>query len=214
MILDLKDLYGKLWPPYEAKMIDKEIQNRQNLAGDPAARWETIIREVAASLPDEADFDVLEATARRIEDAEDRRAETIETKGLLFASSIGIALSIVSLVSTMLSNGILSRPILLVFGAGYVLAVIHLLGGCTFAVEARTPVARAMLTADAFAEAIRNGEWRTQDRVVFALACVKWNEDLLVKKQNYVWVAQVLFLRGMFLIALVAMGIVLINLLA
>jgi hypothetical protein len=90
-----------LWPPYEAKIADQVIAKRHNTISDET-RWESILSELRNSLPEDANYEELEELAKQVKEAEEKRGETIDNKAAFFASSIGIALGIISIVSTLI----------------------------------------------------------------------------------------------------------------
>jgi hypothetical protein len=212
MSLTIKRLFFWIWPPYEAKIADREIAKRHSAVTDET-RWESILIEIRNSLPKDANYEELEAMAKEVQGAEDKRGETIENKAASFASSIGIALAIVSVVSTLLSSGQIPMALLVIPGFMYLLAVICLAVAAHYAVKVRSLVRFASLSADAFVDSMKDNQWKIEDRIVLTIARAKWNEDLLLRKSNYLTVAEMLFLRGLYLIALIAILITAIKLL-
>ena len=191
----------KLWPPYEAWWADKQIARRR--AGiDDDTRWTSMVDEVRGSIPQGADLDQLEKTAKQLEDSEANRKETLESKASSFTSGIGVALTITSLVIALFVDGQVSRVWLAIIGSVYFLSIIHLLTAAYHATKARRVAAFATLSADAFVDFMKTERWKPEERIAFIIAEVKWNEGEMLRKSNSLAVAESLFFRGLSLITL------------
>jgi hypothetical protein len=199
-----------VWPPVEVWSVDKEIDKTQGSNAD--ARWESILNTTRASLPKDANNVELEALAKQIQDSEAKRKDILENKASIFVSGIGIALTIASLASAVLIDKQVPPAWAVTLAIAYLLSIVCLLTAAYYSTKARRVAAFATLSADAFLFMMQDDRWRVTERIVFAISQTKWNESLLLKKSNYLSVAESLFLRGLLLITLTVTASVIIRL--
>jgi hypothetical protein len=195
-----------LWPPCEAKRTDKIIADRnEKMGGD--ARWDSMKGEIRCVLPkDTSTYKDLELIAGQIHDAESKRKETLESKASIFIAASGIATGVVSIIPALFADewGI---PIKFAMTAGgaYLLSIICFLVSAYYAVKVGKVAGFARPCADSFLNSMKSDEGSIEERIVLTIAQTKWNEDLLLRKSNYLSVAEDLFLRGLVLITFAAL---------
>jgi hypothetical protein len=95
-------------------------------------------------------------------------------------------------------------PLLLILGLIYIVGVVYLVAAVYWSIMARGVDGLALPNVDDYIESIRGRKWETKDRILVYLQQAKYNEPVLTKKANSLWVAEVMFIRGLFLIALAA----------
>lgn len=203
--MKLNRLFFWLWPPYEAKLTDKIIAERNNKIGD-AARWDSIKAEIRSVLPkDISNYKELELTANQIHDAESKRKEILEDKASTFIAASGIATGIVSIIPALFADE-WDIPIRFAMTAGtaYLLSIIYFLVSAFYAVKVRRVAGFARPCADSFLDSLKSDKGSIEGRIVLTIAQTKWNEDLMLRKSNYLSVAEDLFLRGLVLITFAA----------
>lgn len=203
--MELKRLIFWLCPPYEANIADKIITDRNNKIGRDV-RWDSMKAEIRCSLPkDTSNYKELELIARQIQDAESKRTETIESKSSTFIAASGIATSVVSIIPALFADE-WNIPIkwAIIACVFYLIAVISFFVSAYYAVKARKVAGFALPCADSFLDSMKSDKGSIEERIVLTIAQTKWNEDLLLRKSNYLSVAEDLFLRGLVLITLAA----------
>jgi hypothetical protein len=193
----------RIWPPFEAYLTNKEIDQQNQKIGDEKTRFNTIIKGFSETSFLEAPLDDLEKNALRIQEYEIKRNETIENKAASLIGSMGIAMTIISIVPALFgSEWNIPRYYAICAGIAYLLSVIHLLAGIYYAIKVRKVVGYERPCVDRFQELLKEKKWSKTDRVI--LAQTKWNEPILTKKVNLLIVAESVFLRGLALIAFAA----------
>lgn len=199
----LRNILFLVWPPYEAHIARKVIDNRTS--NKLQERMKSIV-EIRESLPEDVkQQEELESFAKRVFESENERKETLEDKALAFVSAFGVSVSIVSALPVFLSKEwSISTPIALILGIFYVLAIIHLLVAVYYSVGARRVEGLALPSADGFVEAVKEGRQSIADRIVMYVYKAKFNEPTLTKKSNSLAVAESMFLRGLILVAMVS----------
>lgn len=201
----IKRLIFKLWPPYEARNIDKQIEKKNSKTGDDA-RWESILTELRNALPQDATkYEELEMMARQIQEAEWKRKETLENKASTFVAGIGVAFSIITIVPALFADQ-WQIPIIWAYIAGtaYLLAITHFLVAAYYAVQVRRVGSFSSPCADTFLDSVKQHQGQIKERIILTVAQAKWNEDFLLRKSNYLSVTEDLFLRGLALVAFAA----------
>jgi hypothetical protein len=193
-----------LWPPYEAHIAQLAIDSE--IASNHQERMNSIRAKIKASLPDDTKLPKeMESFAKLVLESENKRRETLEGKALGFVSGFGIAISIVSALPILIGEKWnLSTPAALILGILYVFGILHLMTAVYWSVEARRVEGLALPDADEYIKAVQDRSWGLSDRVLMYICKVKFNEPVLTKKANSLAVAESMFLRGLFFIALAA----------
>ena len=194
-----------IWPPYEAKVADREIETKRSETRENA-RWNSLVNGVRAALPKDATkYAELEIVAKLIQEAESKRKDTLEKKASTFVSGIGVGVGVISVVPALFSNyWLIPVGWAFVAGVAYLLAIIVLLVAAYYAVQVRQVAGVASPCADSFLDLLKEHQGKIDERIALTIAQVKWNEDLLLQKSNYLSVAEGLFLRGLALVAFAA----------
>ena len=211
MSFNVHHLVSRLWPPCEAWVVDRRLNQRKQGIGDDA-RWESILTEVRTALPRHAGYKSLEIIAKEIRKSETKRKETLDEKASLFVAATGVALSIGVLAASLFPDKQGAEPWVVPLGVLYLLTLIHLFSAVYYALIARRITALASLSADTFMDCLKHRQWGRRDRIILAIAQARWNEDVLLRKVNYLSVAEDLFVRGLFLISSVVVLNILIRL--
>lgn len=203
MKINIKRAAFWLWPPYEAKIAERFIESRINSTN----HWDSILKEVRISLPEDATNDNLEEMeqlARQIEKSESERLKTIEDKASSFSSGIGIVLGIMAAVTALLSDYQFDISWLVILGTLYLLTIIHLVAAAYFAARVRRMSKMAYFSVHDLLDSINNDQWQVKERIISIISRTKWNEDILLQKTNSLYVSERMFWRGVILIALLA----------
>lgn len=191
-----------LWPPFELWLEEKEI--KKGLSGmNDTMRWESILKDVRASLKyvkESNDLGEIDILAKQIQDSEAKRKDTLEDKASSYVSSFTIALSIISLAAALFTDNQMPIICAISLASIYIIAIIHLFAATFYAVKARRVTGFAGFSADKFIEDIKANQWKTKDRIVFAISETKWNENILLRKSNSLDVSERLFVHGLFLV--------------
>ncbi len=204
--MELKRLLFLLWPPYEAAVTDKIIADKNSKIAEQV-RWDSIKAEIYGLLPEDASiYKELEFAARQVQDAESKRKETLENKASTFIAASGIATSVISIIPALFADE-WNIPIkcAMVSGGAYLLAIICFLVSAYYAVKVRRVAGFAQPSVASFLDSMKSNKGSGKKRVVLTVASSKWNEDLLLRKSNYLSVAEDLFLRGLVLVTIVAL---------
>lgn len=190
-----------IWPPYEASVADKAIILRNQEVGENA-RWDALLNEIRGLLPQDADYEDLDKYAKDIQESELKRKDTVENKATSFISSVGIAITIITIIPALFADTWeIPRTWALVSGTAFFIAIILLLVSVYYAFKVRLVKGFVVPCADAFKELLKECGGKIEERIVIRIASTKWNEDVLHQKINYLSVAEDMFLRGLALIA-------------
>jgi hypothetical protein len=197
----LRKILFLVWPPYEAHIARKFIDDRTS--SNLQERMQSIDTEVRKSLPEgKKQQEEIEVLAKLVFESESGRKEILESKALAFVSAFGVSVSIVAALPVFLSKdwhiSPLAAAILTIL---YVLAIAHLLVAVYYSIEARRVQGLALPNADEFVKAIKEGKQSIADRIVMYVQKAKFNEPILIKKANSLSVTESMFLRGLILVA-------------
>lgn len=199
----VKRLAYRLWPPYEARVADQEIERKNPESGPEAdLRWITLLSEIRNTIPQDVKSVELEKMANQIEESELRRKDVLEDKASSFIIGVGVILALLSVLQSLFSDNQFSPLWLTIIGLVYLLAVVHLFAAVYYAIKTRRVAPLASHTATGFLESVKDDAWKIEDRLVRAIGQAKWNEGTLLRKSNYLSVTETLFVRALFLIAL------------
>lgn len=205
MYSNFKKLLFCIWPPYEAYLTHQAIEKQLNDLGDDKTRFNLILKELADTPMADAPLDDLEKDALRVQEYEMKRNETIENKAASLIGSIGIAMSIISIVPALFGKEWnIPYRYALCAGIAYLLSVVHLLVGIYYAVKVRAVAGYERPCVDRLKEFVKKKEWSKTERIALTLTQAKWNEPLLTRKANLLKVAETVFLRGLAFIAFAA----------
>lgn len=198
----MKNLFYIIWPPFEARCADNYMKE-QDQASSVSARWSNMLLEVNGSLPlEESLVEEVGKRASRIEESESKRKETIENKATTFISSVGVVITIISVVPALFSSQWqLPHNYALIAGVSYLLAIVFMLVSIYYAIKVRRVSGMMLPCYDRLMDALRNDRISTKHRISEIMASVKWNENILTRKANYLSVAEELFLRGLALVS-------------
>lgn len=193
-----------LWPPYEAHIAKLAIDSKNTV--NYQDRMDSIRAKIKASFPDDTSVPMeMESLAKLVFESENKRRETLEGKALAFVSSFGIAMSIVSALPILIGERWnLSTPVALILGIFYIFGILHLMLAVNWSVKARHVEGLAFPGADEYVNTINDRSWALNDRILMYISKVKFNEPVLTKKANSLDVAESMFLRGLFFVALAA----------
>ena len=194
-----------LWPPYEAAIARNIIEN--NSGSNHIGRMNSIKNSIRDSLSDGIELpNEMENLAKTIFDIENKRRETLESKAIEFVSGFGIAVSVFSALPALFDNKWrLSILFLFILGVLYFLGIMHLLVAIYWAVAVRRAEGLALPNVDGYMKAIADQAFSSRDRIIMYLSQAKFNEPLLTLKANSLSIAERMFIRGIFFVALVAL---------
>jgi hypothetical protein len=194
-----------LWPPYEECIARKVIDSR--ISGSYQERMKSIQAEINKSLPEDAGLlEESESLAKLVFESENERNETLESKALAFVSAFGVTVSVISALPALFSEKWnISTPAALIVGVSYGLAIIHLLVAVYYAIDARRVSGFALPNADEFVETLQERRQSVADRIVMYISQAKFNQSILLKKANSLWVAESMFIRGLLLVAIASL---------
>ncbi len=194
-----------LWPPYEERIARKAIDSR--IFGSYQERMKSIQAEISKSLPEDARLlEESESLAKLVFESESERNETLESKALAFISAFGVTVSVILALPALFSEKWdISTPTALTVGVFYGLAITHLLVAVYYAIYARRVAGFALPNADEFVEALQECRQSVADRIVMYISQAKFNQPILLKKANSLWVAETMFIRGLLLVAIASL---------
>jgi hypothetical protein len=194
-----------LWPPYEERVARKVIDS--SLSGSYQERMKSIQAEISKSLPEDAGLlEESESLAKLVFESESERNETLESKALAFVSAFGVTVSVVSALPALFSEKWnISTPAALIVGVFYGLAIIHLLMAAYYAIDAKRVAGFALPNADEFVETLQERRQSVGDRIVMFISQAKFNQPILLKKANSLWVAESMFIRGLLFVAIASL---------
>jgi len=200
----------RLWPPYEARVANRELSE----AIESADYWESIKEEVNQALSKGNPLEDVAEAANKIQDYEIARKDGLENKALVFSTGISIAAGVMSVLPVLFSNkwGIPETGAI-VAGTVYLIAIIHLWIAAYYGVLIRQIQGLARPSATSLINELNDEDWDSKQRVLTVLSNVKWNENYLLLKSNYLSVAEKMFLRGLAFIAVAAVTAVILKLL-
>lgn len=182
-------LLFKIWPPSESKAAEGRLPR------STPNQFEKYYDE-AKGVVAQTTADTLAEEAKRVQDAEIARQKSLEDKGQSFVVSAGLAVSVISLVSTLFSEKQeLPFFVSVVASFLYLLAILHFVVAARYGLKARGSEQLLLPSASNF---LRSLPFTAQERVADIVAQTKWNEPALSRKSNYVQVAEVMFIRGLF----------------
>jgi len=195
-----------LCPPLEVRMADRYMERRDRQLGSAGQRWQSIVAEFRTALDNDGEYAGLLKAAQEVEDAEQRRMETLESKAATYLSGIAIALSVLSVIPALFADEFgVPKPWVWVAVGFYLLAVLYLLAAGYYAIKARRIEPLALPSADAVLNLAREGRRETEDWMISGIARAKWNEGALVRKSNRLSASEGLFVRGVALVVLAAL---------
>jgi len=160
--------------------------------------------EIRKSLPQNAKLlKEAESLAKLVFESENERNETLESKALAFVSIFGVAVSVISALPALFGGKWdISPPVAVLVGVFYSLAVIHLLVAVYYAIEARRVAGFALPNADEFVKTVQARKQAVADRIVMYISQAKFNQPILLKKSNSLYVAESMFIRGLILVTI------------
>jgi hypothetical protein len=195
-----------LWPPSAASDANRQIILDREKIGSTQL-WISAQEQVRGSLQKHADLTSVVEFADEIAQTQSKVWETLEAKAAAIVQVGGIATTIITLGTGIIDkSSSISPPWIGLTVVLYLLCIIHLLGAIYFAVRARKAIEVAVPTSEAFFFLIDNWPNSEVEResIVRKIAEVKWNEDILRIKTNYLAAAEDLLLRGLVLFAISA----------
>jgi len=191
-----------LWPPCEAKVANDYISKKtERVAAD--VRWEKIVKGAKEDLPEGTTYAELFSIAKELREAEWKRKEIIENKATTFVCGVGLSCTIISIIVALFvsRSDVLRFPIIIAMIA-YFASFIFLLISAYYAIKVRQVEAFHSLSADRVHSILKeNQQNQLRVYIVEAIADCKINEAPLLRKSNYLSVAEELFLRGLALLA-------------
>lgn len=196
-----------LWPPLDAARAAKSIKvpSVEDSAEWMFAEQERILHSFQEEIPREA-LDL----AKEMEQSETKRRESLETKAATFVGILSIVLSIVAAVPWLFSDRWeLTTAVAAAAAVLYLLTLIHLIVACYFAVQVRRISGIANLSAREVEETVSQRRTDTRFRVAAILARAKFNEKILLRKSNALFVAEEMFQRGIRLLLITASSLLL-----
>ncbi|MHB8134580.1 MAG: hypothetical protein ACYDH1_10200 [Anaerolineaceae bacterium] len=188
-----------IWPPYQALMIDDFLEKKEN---KNFKQQEKELGEKIYNLKHD-EIVAIEYQAKLVFDLENKRKETLETKAVEYLSGFGLILSVFSAIPLLNSEHLvnyLSIKIFLVII--YLLGIIHLATAVNYSSKVRHVLGLATFTVDELIANIFNEKDIQLQRIISYLFIPKFNEPYLIKKANYLSVAEEMFKRGLFFITL------------
>ncbi|MGD0651362.1 MAG: hypothetical protein ABSA97_09530 [Verrucomicrobiia bacterium] len=189
-----------IWPPYEACFANHVLDKKAHKDG-----WETSLAEIRAVIPEGVDEGALDALAKCVQDSESARKDTLEDKATSFFSEIGVTISIITIVPTLFAGDWkLSGFWAYVASIAYLVGLISLLMAAYYGVKVRRCEAFALPSAESFLVLLKAAGKVKREGVVVTIAQAKWNEASLLRKSNFLTVAEAMFLRGLAFVALAA----------
>jgi len=194
-----------LWPPYEERIARKAIDSR--ISGSYQERMKSIQAEISKSLPEDAELlEASESLAKLVFESEGARNEALENKALALVSAFGVTVTVISALPALFSERWnVSMPVALILGTFYGLAIIHLLVAVYYAIDVRRVAGFALPSADECVKALQECRQSVADRTVMYISQAKFNQPILLKKANSLWVAESMFIRGLLFVAIASL---------
>lgn len=193
-----------LWPPIPAWRINADLKKQieDRLASDD--EYQSAFDDLLAEFKKATDHSTLLSEALRIEQAEIDRKEVVESKASSLANATGLAVTLVALVPTVLeADWGLAKPVAVISGLAFVLAIIHLLVAVDYAVNVSMVAPFYVSSAGTVKRSLQKGSLDEASLAAEKLVNAEMNVPALIVKTNCLSVAQSLFVRG---IALLGIG--------
>lgn len=193
----MKKIIYKLWPPLELFSVDEKLQDI-----DFSDRWAQATKELEYTPNDGAEIlthENAEKISTHAYEAEIKRKEVLEGKASSFILAPSIATTFVATISPMIKELSTSPLILTVLIAVlYLLSLVNFLASTHYAIRVRQVSGFVLLSAKNAHELIHQSP---SDRITQRLVSSRLNEPALLKKSNFLSVAEDLFLNGLGLLA-------------
>ncbi|MDP8225647.1 MAG: hypothetical protein P9L99_19970 [Candidatus Lernaella stagnicola] len=198
----MRKLLYMIWPPHEANHAHA-IMDLRNCGDGEDARWNGVLERVRKTVSEKNDESgAIEEMAKEIQESETKRKEVLENKAAAFFGGLGVAISVLSIIPAVFATGGRMTPLVSpVVGVAYLLAQIHLLVAVAYSIKVRKIGVFRRPCAENLLDMLREGRDNISERITIRIAQVKWNEDVLIRKANYIHAVEKLFLRGLSLIA-------------
>lgn len=183
-----------IWPPCEAKYAHKTIESdtKKN------SNWEEIKTDIQTNIKDISNYEELLLITKELRQTEIKRKDTIENKATTYIYGIGFSCTIVSIVLSLMveqTKGLTLPSIIpLLF---YLFSLVLLLVSAYYAIKVRQVIGYHQLTADRVHDFLKSDQKESKRYIAETVADSKMNEIPLLKKSNYLSVAESLFLRGL-----------------
>ena len=188
------------WPPLEARSADKVLDER---IGTSDQRYDSIVEDLVKRLPSLDVSDHAISWIDTVFQSEQRRRESVETKASTLLGSLGIEVSLVSFATAILGRPRNLPPSLAtILAVAVTLAIIHFVSAVNHSVRV-SQVGALYLPSAQGVESMLSHQTMNKAFVSAAqkYAYVKLNEPILTKKTNHLSVAQLMYRRGVFLLA-------------
>ncbi len=182
------------WPPCEAKYAQKIIESETKKNNN----WEEITTEIETNIKGISNYEELLLIAKELRQTEIKRKDTIENKATTYIYGIGFSCTIVSIVLSLMveqtKEFTLPSIISIIF---YFFSLVLLLVSAYYAIKVRQVIGYHQLTADSVYNFLKSDQKESKRYIAETVADSKMNEIPLLKKSNYLSVAESLFLRGL-----------------
>jgi hypothetical protein len=191
-----------LFPPYEAELASKEI-DKDNEKNRNAFQKKAKIFIDDLAVEKKTDLGEIEKRAHYIYEAEQKRKETLENKAIQYSAGFGIVVSIFSVFPVIVSkdlNTLLGIKIFL--GIIYVLAIFHLIIAVFYSIKVRQVEGFGMLTVEGLLENGINRKSKSINKINEILNIINYNQSILIKKSNNLFVSEKMFIRGLLFISI------------
>ena len=185
--------------PALRKQINKQMKNDKE--------YQSIYNKLLEKIETKHNNELLLKETEKIEHSEKHRKELIETKASSLTTALGISLSLIVLIPAILGTDWgLPKPIALISGISFLLAIIHLLFSAYYSVKVSLVAAIWLTTTDMIEDKFeKSSEDEAKAMIAERLTNIRMNTPVLITKSNYLSVAQKLFLRGIMFLSIGAL---------
>lgn len=204
MISGFQKILFLIWPPYEAHVAIKYIEENEKQVNQNVL-WDQTINEFTNVLSEGLPLQEISNEALSIQEKEKFRKDTIEQKASWLSGNNGLSVAIISLVPVFLDpKWSIANSVKILALFFYLLSLINFIVGAYYSILVRRVSAYFGPSVEGIMEKCKNGKWDEKRNIAIILTENKWNEKTLTKKINYLTVAESLFLRGISFLALSA----------
>jgi len=184
----------ELFFPFIAAYIkNREVNEKLNKYNhsDSQAKWFKVLKD--SQIPDSD----METIAHNIYSEEDARRYNIESKGSSLLAGIGVSISLISIILSILSNESVNSFLQLISIIVFLFAILNLIFAAFAAYQAIKISIRWGSVSDDLLTILQNKKEKLLEWAAEHLSNVEYNIELGVKKSNWVDVAQQHFVRGL-----------------
>ena len=185
-----------IWPPFELIKINKKIDDNFDRMD-----FDEITSQIDSKLFEKNKEDKeIQEYVKIIFESENKRKDSLEAKALQYFSAYSLSTTIFSFLPIVLANhNSIPKIIAAILSSLYLFTLLHFIVAVFESLNARKIGGFALPCVDDIMNRDTTIPFRKDS---FLLVKAKYNENILLKKANYITVSEVMFSRGVFLFLL------------